>query len=357
MPEHGKPLDLFYSYSHRDEKLRDELEKHLSLLKRQEVISAWHDRKILAGEEWKGEIDEHLDKAHVILLLISSDFLASHYCYDLEMNRALQRHERREARVIPVILRPCDWTSAPFAKLQALPKDAKPVTKWRNRDEAFLDVADGIRKVAEEFSKTAPHRTTPPPRASLWNVPFPHNPFFTGREKVLEDLRQSLTRERKAALSQIQAISGLGGIGKTQTAVEYAYRHREDYEAVLWVRAETRDDILSGFLEVARLLNLPGKDNPELDGVALAVKSWLEGNTNYLLVFDNAGSIFGRESDGNVGYNHRYEHSSAAIHVGFAGRLRSFARRNAIEWEPAEPQEWANVNTNQTPIEEHSIAH
>ncbi len=199
---------LFYSYSHGDETLRDELEKHLSILKRQDVISAWHDRKISAGEEWKGEIDEHLDKAHVILLLISSDFLASDYCYDLEMNRAIERHERREARVIPVILRPCDWHYAPFARLQALPNDAKPVTKWDDRDDAFLDVAKGIRKVAEEFSKTAPHRTTPPPRASLWNVPFPRNPFFTGREKVLQDLRESLTQARKAALSQIEAISG-----------------------------------------------------------------------------------------------------------------------------------------------------
>ena len=123
-------VEVFYSYSHRDEELREELERHLSILKRQGVITAWHDRKIGAGTEWKGQIDTHLNTAHVILLLISSDFLASDYCYDIEMRRAMERHAAGDARVIPIILRPVSWKGAPFEKLQALPKDAKPVTSW-----------------------------------------------------------------------------------------------------------------------------------------------------------------------------------------------------------------------------------
>ncbi len=146
-----RTIEVFYSYAHKDEKLRKELETQLSHLKQQGRITNWHDRKIGAGQEWANEIDEHLNTADIILLLISPDFLASNYCYGIEMKRALERHDRKEARVIPIILRPSDWHAAPFGKLEALPRDGKPVTTWPNRDQAFLDVAIGIRKAVEEM--------------------------------------------------------------------------------------------------------------------------------------------------------------------------------------------------------------
>jgi TIR domain/CHAT domain len=149
--QNNKTVEVFFSYSHQDEKLRDELEKHLSLLKRQGVITGWHDRQISAGKEWSHEIDSHLDTAKVILLLVSSAFIASNYCWDVEVTRAMERHEKREARVIPIILKPVDWKSAPFAKLQALPKDAKAVTKWGNRDEAFVSITQGIRAAIKDL--------------------------------------------------------------------------------------------------------------------------------------------------------------------------------------------------------------
>ncbi|MCK9565105.1 MAG: right-handed parallel beta-helix repeat-containing protein [Methanothrix sp.] len=140
-------VEVIISYSHKDEMLRDELEKHLSILKRQKLISTWYDRKIGAGEEWKGQIDEHLDSARIILLLISADFLASDYCYDIELKRAMERHESGQACVIPIILRPVEWKGAPFGKLQALPTNAEPIVskKWGCTDEAFVDVARGLR--------------------------------------------------------------------------------------------------------------------------------------------------------------------------------------------------------------------
>ena len=119
--------------------------------KAQGLIHAWHDREIGAGQEWEGSIDENLEAANVILLLVSSSFLASPYCRDTEMKRALERHEAGEARVIPIIVRPVDWAGASFGKLQALPKNAEPVTSWSNRDEAWVDVARGIRKAVEEL--------------------------------------------------------------------------------------------------------------------------------------------------------------------------------------------------------------
>ncbi|HEU0174048.1 MAG TPA: TIR domain-containing protein [Blastocatellia bacterium] len=148
----GKAIEVFFSYSHKDEELRDQLSNHLSTLKRNQFITAWHDRRIGAGTEWTSEIDERLDAADIILLLISSDFLASDYCYDVEVKRAMERHDGGEARVIPVILRPVDWKGAPFGKLQALPRDARPVTEWPNRDQAFLDIAQGIRAAAGELA-------------------------------------------------------------------------------------------------------------------------------------------------------------------------------------------------------------
>ncbi len=147
------PIRLFYSYSHRDESLRDKLEESLALLKRQGHISGWHDRRIGAGDDWKGAIDKNLEEAQIILLLVSASFLASDYCYDIEMRRALERHARGEAIVVPVILRPVEWHGAPFAHLQALPKDAKPIIKWRPRDDGFKDVAEGIRRVIEEMPR------------------------------------------------------------------------------------------------------------------------------------------------------------------------------------------------------------
>jgi hypothetical protein len=158
----NRPLKLFYSYSHEDEELRNKLEKHLSLLKRRGVVSSWYDRQIEAGNDWAKEIHTNLENAEVILLLVSSDFLASDYCYCKEMDRALERHGKGLAKVIPVILRDCEWQQAPFARLQALPKNAHPVTLWADRDQAFTDVARGIRRTCESLQKSIEEKPGPP---------------------------------------------------------------------------------------------------------------------------------------------------------------------------------------------------
>ena len=153
----AQPLELFYSYAHADEALRKKLETFLVMLRREGVIREWHDRKIGAGTEWSGQIDAHLDSADVILLLVSQNFLASDYCYDVELRHAMERHEAGEARVIPIILRPSDWKGAPFAELQAVPRDGRPVMKWPNRDEAFLDVTRGIREAVQSLHEARAH--------------------------------------------------------------------------------------------------------------------------------------------------------------------------------------------------------
>jgi len=154
-------VKIFFCYAHEDEALLNKLKTHLKPLQRQGFIDVWSDRNISAGAEWGREIDKHLNTAQIILLLISPDFMASDYCYSIEMKQAIERHERGEAKVIPIILRPVYWQGAPFSKLQTLPTNAKPVasSKWRNWDEAFFDVAESIRKVVEQQNFSIPLRS------------------------------------------------------------------------------------------------------------------------------------------------------------------------------------------------------
>jgi hypothetical protein len=200
----------------------------------------------------------------------SADFLASDYCYDLEMARAMERHAEGTAHVIPIILRKCDWSDAPFGKLQALPKNATPVKSWADQEEAFTDIVTGIKKAIAEIpnsplvgpspttgSRLAGQRQESPilqrgKQASIegkgqgiFSLPFPRNKFFTGREEVLSQLHKNFNSDERA-----QALNGFGGIGKTQTAVEYAYRHRQDYEVEL-VRPAIKncDDLFQSFVK------------------------------------------------------------------------------------------------------------
>ncbi|MCD1125202.1 toll/interleukin-1 receptor domain-containing protein [Jinshanibacter sp. LJY008] len=186
--------NVFFSYSHVDEGLRDQLEKQLAMLKRQGVIETWHDRRISAGHEIDKAIDERINSDEIILLLVSPDFIASDYCYNIEMKNALRRHEAGDATVIPVILRACDWHHAPFGKLLATPRDGKPVTQWSDRDEAFLQVAQAVRKAAERWqiagvatgmSSTSAASISPPPTepVSLRSSNLRLAKTFTQREK------------------------------------------------------------------------------------------------------------------------------------------------------------------------------
>jgi tetratricopeptide (TPR) repeat protein len=291
--ESTKAIEVFYSYAHRDEKLRNALVEHLSTLRRQGYISEWHDRQIVAGTDWAQEIDIHLRSASLILLLISPSFIASDYCYGIEMQLALERHQAGQARVIPIILRPTDLADTPFATFQFLPAQGKAITTWQNRDEAFLDVARGIRTVIENLNSSA--TSSQPPVQSLaqplWNVPYPRNPLFTGREHILERLATMFSIGETKALMQPLAISGLGGIGKTQLAIEYAYRFREQYRFVLWASADTRENLVQEYVAIARLLQVPEQHLQDQLQIVEAVKRWLREQRQWLLILDNADDL------------------------------------------------------------------
>lgn len=225
MPQQSESIKVFYSYSHKDERLRNKLDNHLSLLERQGIISEWHDRMIEAGEDWESEINENLNDARIILLLVSDDFIASDYCYSLEMERALERHRNEEALAVPIILRPVDWESSPLGKLQALPKDGKPVTEWKNRDSAFKNIAQGIRRKIKNFKPKQPQRAI-----SSYIPRPPIIGFVARRDAEGRDIVERLQEELAPGKNQLVTLSGPGGVGKTTLAAEAARILEKTYQ-------------------------------------------------------------------------------------------------------------------------------
>ncbi|MFN6565048.1 MAG: tetratricopeptide repeat protein, partial [Nostoc sp. ChiSLP01] len=161
-----KSIEVFISYHQEDEELREELEKHLATLLREKLITSWHKREIMAGQEFQDEINKHLKRAGLILLLVSPDFIASDYHWTVEVTRALEQNAAGKARVIPVLLRYADWDNPPIDKLSPLPSNRKPIKSWNDRDEAFLEVVKGIR---QEVARLVASSNYSPPKDSSAN--------------------------------------------------------------------------------------------------------------------------------------------------------------------------------------------
>jgi hypothetical protein len=208
------PVKIFFCYAHEDEPLLNILKTHLRPLQRAGLIDVWHDRDISAGTEWEQQIKEQLNSAQIILLLVSPDFMDSNYCYSIEMQRALERHDRGEALVIPVILRHIYWLGAPFGKLQALPKDAKPVKSWPDPDEAFFNVAEGIRKAVEEVM---PKHTPPSPDKSSKSA---RSQFFISYDESNRDWARWIAWHLQQAGRSVVPLEGIAQ-PSTNVAVEW----------------------------------------------------------------------------------------------------------------------------------------
>jgi tetratricopeptide (TPR) repeat protein len=215
-PHPSDAAELFISYAREDEKLCSQLIKHLSGLKREGVIRGWYDRDISAGSEWNETIINQLRKSAAVLLLVSPDFMESEYVHGVEVREAMEMHESGAALVIPVILHPADWEGSPFGKLQALPADGRPVASWRNRNKAFLEVVQGIRKAVGE----APRPSPPCKGAPL--IPRAPAVGFVQRRDRGHDLVRHLVEELAPGKPRSIMLSGLEGVGKTKLAAEVA---------------------------------------------------------------------------------------------------------------------------------------
>jgi TIR domain len=181
-------ITVFYSYAPADKEWRDRLAIHLRPLRREGLIKEWSDQQILPGSVRDQEISQAIHSAQIILLLVSADFLASDLQYQIEMQRALERHRQREACVIPIIVHPCDWQHSLYAHLQCLPRNTRPITKWNNKDEAFLDVVAGIR---QSIADLAPQEVLPPQNGAEEKL-FPlSTPEVVARKPDLHSLLRS----------------------------------------------------------------------------------------------------------------------------------------------------------------------
>jgi len=227
-PPTPKTVEIYYSYAEKDEELQRELEKHLRTMQRRGLISEWNKSIISGGMDVSKEINAHLNTADIILLLVSSDFIGTYKYYDVEVERAMQRYDLGQALVMLVLLRPVDWKGARFDKLSPLPSNGKPVTTWRNRDEAFLNIARGIHNAvlklmglppSEEFEQLDILQPTPPPSP----VPPPSDlpglaskkPLLDSAATAMKDCRyqEALTLYDKASQQDPRSAPALLGKG------------------------------------------------------------------------------------------------------------------------------------------------
>lgn len=279
---------IIYVNAPEDNQLRERLNKQLSPLKRRELIEAWSIADIPPGSDWKSTLEKHLHDADIILLLISPDFVASDYYPSVEMLSTLTKREAGEALVIPILLRPTARELLPFTNLRWLPASAAAVTNWSDIDLAMYHIAKSIGDIVQGGEKLSFPNSTPP---RFWSVPYRKNRFFAVRQRELDELHNRFTIDRDSPLA-VQAITGLSGLGKTELALEYAFRYYHEYKAVFWLRCDSPQDLIAGFLHIADLLQLSVESTSEEQNVIGKVKqrlAYFDGN--WLLIFDNVFDV------------------------------------------------------------------
>jgi len=149
-------VKVFISYSHADERVLERLHKHLAMMQRDRLISAWYDHAILPGANLDRTIKSELESADIFVALLSPDYLASNYCYEKEFEFAQEQARDGSLRIVPVVAEPCDWLSSPFREFMALPKEGKAISEWTNANNAYLDIVNGLRRLVAVGAEAAP---------------------------------------------------------------------------------------------------------------------------------------------------------------------------------------------------------
>ena len=276
-------IEVFISYAHEDAPQRDRFEKHLSSLRRQGVIRTWVDRDIRPGVDWSREINDHINSAHVVLALLTADFQDSEYINGVEMDIAFKRTRADEARLIPVYVKPV-LLDPMWKSMQVILMD-KPVISWRPHDAAWKSVATTVEGEIQALlaeRRRFVHR--------YWDEDLPARTLgFTAREDELTGLRARFVADPR---SPIQIVTGSGGTGKSALAIEYAWRHRSDYDIVGWIPSENRETIEEALAVMARGLDLPAPTRKrEVDRVLdfFGEHGGAEPD-RWLLIFDNVAA-------------------------------------------------------------------
>jgi tetratricopeptide (TPR) repeat protein len=295
---------VFISYSHKDEDWKNRLQTHLAVLEMQELLSVWDDRKIAGGEDWYPEIEQAIQSAHVAILLISADFLSSKFIQGKEVPPLLQRRKNEGLRVIPLILKPCAWQAVEWlSKIQGRPIDNQPLSGFdeHNQDHHLKDMVLEIKELLstisssvkpEALNNAAPSllpKLTYDPRNSAFLVPYrAKGKFMVGRDVALGRVRQQLLVGKPTSIGQTALFQGIGGLGKTQLAVEYAYHYRAEYpNGVYWITAdENIDSQLTQIAVAAKWIAPESEHSIKLDVARHRLKNY----SDCLIVFDNLES-------------------------------------------------------------------
>lgn len=291
----SQAVNIFFSYaisSSKDKRLLKRLMTHLSALRRLHRIDTVHDSNISAGHNITQAIETYLRSADIIVLLISADFLESERCYELEMHRALELSQTGTARIIPVILSPTDWEILPLAHYSPLPAGGTPISLKRDIDDALSEVARGIRKVVEEVASRVKkvHTYLAPSKSPLHHYPYRQNAFFTDRETILTTLFSTFTFSQ-VHQTRILELHGLGGIGKTQIALQYLHLASSRYQTVLWLNASSREQFNAEVSTLAEKLALPETNRANEEQLYATIKRWLQNQTTWLLVLDQLDDV------------------------------------------------------------------
>lgn len=279
---------IFISYSHKDREWLERLQVHLRPLERDGLVELWDDSRIRTGDEWRKEINDALNSAAAAALLISADFIASDFIASEELPPLLAAAAEKGVKILPLILSPSRFEKIEsLSRFQSVNPPSKPLIKLEKgeQEEYLVKLSDDILRAIEESLKKSVNAGGEG-RPRIFSVPLLRNRYFVGREEILGRLLTNFNDGET-----VQALNGLGGIGKTQTALEYAYRHRQDYKFVLWANAHSRESLITDFATMATLLDLPEKDAQDQSEAVGAVKRWLENNPDWLLILDNADEI------------------------------------------------------------------
>lgn len=285
----SETIKIFFAYAQSipgDKEFFEGIRKQLKIFRRTGLIDEWRDSEMGAGTEVQKFIDTYMAAANIIVLLISSDFL------DLEekqLERAFKLREAGKAHILAVLLRPVvDGWSRTF--IDVLPSGGKPIVLWPNKDLAFAEVAGEIGKVIEQLARKIINTVTASsePKFPIWYMEHRQNPFFTGRTDVFAALHGNFHRGTSHC---IQSLNGMGGIGKTQIAIEYAYRYRGTYQAVIWIQGSSRELLESELFALAHALSIPERDCTHEQKLLAAIKRWFQCHSNWLLIIDDIGDF------------------------------------------------------------------
>jgi len=297
---------VFISYSHKDENWKDHLKTHLAVLEHQNLLSVWDDRQIAAGDDWYPEIEQAIESAHIAILLISADFLSSKFILGQEIPPLLERRREKGLRVIPLILKPCSWQTVSWlTKIQGRPVDNKPLSGFdehnqdRHLSELALEINELLNKISSSIQPNMSANTIAPsqmpkvnydPRNPAFLVPFrAKGKYMVGRNAALEKVRQQLLAGKPTSIGQTALFQGIGGLGKTQLAVEYAHHYRDEYpNGVYWITADENIDAQLTQIAVAASWVAPASEHAVKLDVA---RNRLKIYSDCLIVFDNLESV------------------------------------------------------------------